>query len=73
MNSAFSRKVNRQGQSKQTIQGPVCVIWAALTIANMLYIASPANFGRLLDPENHSFRMSVNRNPVSIIFMLVDH
>ena len=47
----------------------MCVIWAALKVASMLYIASPANFGRLLDPENHVFRMSVNRDPVSIIFM----
>ena len=41
-------------------------------MASVLYIASPANYGRLLDPAHHVFRMSVNREPVSIILMLVE-
>ena len=51
------------------------MIWAALTVASVLYIANPANFGPLLDPAHRTciFRMSVERDPVSIILMLLEH
>ena len=42
-----------------------CVIWVALTVASVLYmsyIASPANFGRLVDPAHHVFRMTVDQD-----------
>ena len=42
-------------------------------MASVLYLASPVNFGRLLDPSHHVFGMSVNRDPVCIILMLVEH
>ena len=49
------------------------MIWATLLAASLLYIVRPVNCGRLLDQAHHVLRMSVNRDPVSIILMLEEH